>query len=284
MIASETRRMIDKIYSIYRERIFPRVSSVRGTYRLKILFERLALKNIEKVDESPDDVFEKNWDNLLILDACRHDLYEEVEGGTDYRITKASNSPGFITQNFSEGDFSDVVYVTGNPFFSESKFEGLTGGRKPDEVFHEVFHTYMTDWDEEENTVLPGPLIRDAKTARNLFPEKRIVVHFMQPHYPFVNSNLTKDGIRPDLDSEKEGKSVWQEAERGEYSDEELWRGYRENLEFIIGDISDFSGQLEGRTVITSDHGNLVGEEDFYGHNFDTSLVPLRKVPWLKLD
>lgn len=272
--------MYKRIYSIYSKKIFPRISHLRGTYRLKVFLERMALRGIEKVNEEPGDVFEREWDNLLILDACRHDLYEEVEGETDYRITKASNSPAFISENFSDGEYSDIVYVTGNPWFSESKFEGHTGGRKPSEMFHEVFHTYMTDWDSEKGTVLPEPLMRDARTARKLFPGKKVVVHFMQPHYPFVNSDLTKEGIRPDLDSSEEGESVWQEASKGKHSDNELWNSYKGNLEFILEEISEFSENIEGKTVITSDHGNLVGEKGFYGHSFNYDAMALRKVPW----
>lgn len=272
------------IYTTYKERIYPKISGYRGSYRVKKILEKLATRNIPKIQSEPENLFEKDWDNLFILDACRHDLYEEVEGEADYRITKAGNSYGYIRENFSEGDYSDVVYVTGNPFFNESQFSDLTGGRKPDEVFHEVFHTYMSDWDSEEGTVLPEPLMRDARTARNLFPDKRIVVHFMQPHYPFVVSDLTKDGMRPDLDEEREGESVWDKAEKGVYSDEQLWKEYKKNLEYILNEISELSQDLEGKTVITSDHGNLVGEKGFYGHGFETAVKPLRKVPWKVLN
>lgn len=234
---------------------------------------------LEKIDEDPHSVFDREWDNLIILDGCRHDLYEEVRGDTDYRFSLGSSSPDFIENNFSEGNFSDVVYVTGNPFFSEKKFSNFTG-RNPDQVFHEVFHTYDTDWNQEKGTVLPGPLLRDAKTARKLFPDKRIVVHLMQPHYPFVGGETVSTGM--DFRNSLNGESVWDLASRGEGpGDEQIWKEYRENLEFVLDKvIESLDDVFEGKTVLTSDHGNLVGEKGLYGHSFDLPAVQLRKVPW----
>ena len=271
--------MLRKIYRKYYSKIFRNYNHIRGTWRIKHTFRNFLAKDLPQTEESPEPVFEKEWDNLLILDAARHDLYEELNGETESRNTLTSRSRKYIAENFSEDQYSDVVYVTGNPHFHNNHFEDITG-RKVEEVFHEVFHTYKTDWDEEENTVLPEALIGDAKTAKKLFPDKRLVVHFMQPHYPFVKSDLTKGGIRPDLDHEKEDFSVWQRAEMGDYNQEELWKAYKQNLEYIMNEIEQFIEELEGTTAITSDHGNLVGENGLYGHSIDKPIKQLRKVPW----
>lgn len=271
--------MIKKIYRKYYSKIYRNYNHLRGTWRTKKILRDTLASKLPKVSET-QSMFEKEWDNLLILDACRHDLYEEVKGETRSNNTIASRTQQFVRKTFSEGDFSDVVYVTSNPHFHEEKFNELTG-RNVDEVFHEVFHTYQTDWDEEENTVMPEAMIRDAKTAKKLFPDRKLVVHFMQPHYPFIGSELTNEGIRPDLDHQKEGFSLWQRAEMGDYKKEELWNAYRKNLEIVMKEIEDnLLNNLEGKTVITSDHGNLVGEKGLYGHSFDKNIKQLRKVPW----
>lgn len=271
--------MMNKIYELYCRKIYRNYKHLRGTWRIKHMLTQIIARSIESYDKEPESVFEKDWENLLILDAARHDLYEELEGETEKRTTLAGQSTEYIEKNFSEGDFSDVVYVTANPFFSETQFNELTG-RKPEEVFHEVFHTYKTDWDTEHNTVMPEELIRDAKTAKKLFPEKKIVVHFMQPHYPFVNSKFTDEGIRPDLDHEKEGFSIWELAETGKYDREELWEAYRENLELVLPKAKELAENLGGKTAITADHGNFVGEEGLYGHPRGVKSKPVREVPW----
>jgi hypothetical protein len=274
--------IFSRIYKYYSRAIYPKISHIRGSHRLKKILESFAVFGIEKISERPEEVFEKSWDNLLILDACRYDFYSEFKPDSKMRITKASDSPGYIQSNFSQGDYSDVVYITGNPFFDESKFSDLTV-RKPGEVFHDVFHTYKTDWSEDEGTVLPKELIRDAKTAKKLYPDKKIVVHFMQPHFPFITQATNNGGIRPDLDHEKEDFNVWQKAERGLLDHSEVISGYRQNIKYIIEELQDIDEELSGKTVITADHGNLLGENGLYGHNYSQPLKGLREVPWDEL-
>jgi hypothetical protein len=250
---------------------------LRGVWRIKKILEKAATLNEEKYSGQPRSIFERGeWQNLFILDACRHDLYEEATGQeVDDRVTLGGHSAEYIEKTFSEGDYSNTVYVTSNPHFSPGNFRDETG-REIDEVFHEVFHTYQTDWHDEENTVLPGPLIRDARTARNLFPDKKIIVHFMQPHYPFVGTEMTKGGIGEENDK----LNVWWKTMIGDYSDEQTWEAYSDNLEKFLPEIKKAGRELEGKTVITADHANLVGEAGIYGHPKGVKLKELRKVPW----
>lgn len=269
--------MIQKIYRSYVKAYYKWLKGKRGFWRLKRELTRFVMRDrIEDFDRDP--VTELEWDNLIILDAARHDLYEEVNGETDSRITLGSQSTEYIEKTFSEGDFPDIVYITANPFFNEKKFKEITG-RKPEDVFHEVFHTYMEDWNEEENTVMPESLVRDAKTAEKLFPDKRKIIHFMQPHYPFIESDLSNKGLNPDIEAER-GLSLWQKAELGEYDKDELWNAYRQNLEYVMPYAKELADALQGKTVITADHGNLVGEKGMYGHPRGLKVKELRKVPW----
>lgn len=210
------------------------------------------------------------------MDACRYDLFEDVVGESNFRYSLGSTSSEFVEKNFSDGDWSDVVYVTANPHFHESHFEDLTG-KKADEVFHEVFHTYETDWDEEERTILPESVARDAETAANLFPDKKLIVHFMQPHFPFIGSDFRENGLGM-VDGNR-GASIWDLAQKGEVEGESLWRPYRQNLELVLDNINEMKSSLRGKTVLTADHGNLVGEGGIYGHPRGVFVKPLLKVP-----
>lgn len=271
-----SEKLVFGLRRFYMKNIFYRMRDRRGFTRIKMFLDSLAERYAEKPEKPGFDVFEKDWDNLLILDACRLDLYEEVEGETEGRTSLGSSTAEFVEKNFSKGDFSDIVYVTGNPHFSKKLFSELTG-RDPDEIFHEVFHTYMSDWDTENGTVLPEPLIRDAETAKKLFPDRRIVVHFMQPHHPFVNSQIEEDSAMVGKD---EANKVWPRLEREEFSKEDIWEAYGENLEYILNELEEFVKDLEGKTIITSDHGNAVGESTFYGHPKGVDTKELREVPW----
>lgn len=275
--------MIDKIAenlrTIYLNRIFYRFNHRRGVWRVKNTLDRAVSSLAKNPDKPKFDLFKEDWDNLLILDACRLDLYKEVTGKSRGRTSLGSSTAEFVEKNFSEGDFTDIVYVTGNPHFSQKIFRDLTG-RGPEDVFHEVFHTYKSDWSKEEGTVLPEPLIRDAKTAKKLFPGKKIVVHFMQPHHPFLHSDIENDDAKISQDSE----NIWSRLAKGEFSSDEIWEEYCRNLEFVSDEIEELVKELEGRTVITSDHGNALGENSFYGHPKGVNTKELREVPWHVLD
>ena len=273
--------LLSRIYKKYCRYYYDKsLKNKRGFWRIKKELAKLASRKVEKVSEGKSILdSDTEWKNLIILDGARHDLYEEVNGTTQSRNTLGSQSTEFIQKTFSEGDFSDTIYITANPFFNEKKFKEITG-REIHDVFHEVFHTYMDKWDDEENTVMPESVVQDAKTAEKLFPDKRKIIHFMQPHYPFVNSDIADTGLNPDLDRGKDEYSLWQLAEMGEYDRNDLWKPYRENLELVMPHAEELAKTLSGTTVITADHGNLVGEYGLYGHPRGLKHKPLKKVPW----
>lgn len=268
---------------IYKQKIFPKISHVRGSYRLGVLLAKIAEKGLDQVQDSEaEGIFDtEDWDNLIILDACRHDLYEEVRGDADYRYTLGSSSSDYMARNFSKGEYSDIVYISANPHIHNSQFENLTG-RKPEEVFHEVFHTYQTDWDEEEGTVMPQSVVRDALTAERLFPGKKKIIHFMQPHHPFIGHDyeVETEGFPSDVISGETPQNIWEHAERGRISNEEIWRGYKKTLELVLQHVAELKEKLEGKTIITADHGNFVGEHGLYAHPEGSDAKVVRKVPW----
>lgn len=280
--------LVRKFYLLYKYRIYPSISEIRGSHFVLRNLQDFLLRNEPKTSESPSNVFEKgDWDNLILLDACRHDVFEDVFGESDYRISLGSATPEFIRKTFSEGYFSDVVYVTGNPHFYGDVFENITG-RLPDEVFHAVYNTYETDWDENEGVVLSEPLLRDAMNARKMFPEKKIIVHFMQPHVPFVKSEFEQSPNNPagegsSIEVDKNPLSETQKAELGKIEPSLVKKNYRKNLEYVKSFVKNLSEDLEGKTVVTSDHGELLGEQGIWGHPAGRSEKELRIVPWYKI-
>jgi hypothetical protein len=58
------------------------------------------------------DIHEQDWDNLLILDACRFDYfdrYNEIDGDLQSRQSRGSTSREFIRGNFSNRRAYDTV-------------------------------------------------------------------------------------------------------------------------------------------------------------------------------
>jgi len=128
-------------------------------------------------------VVDREWDTLLLLDACRYDLFEEalrdhpLPGELSMRRSMESGTPGYLAENFAGGTFHDVVYVTANPYVHTEL---------PPGTFHEVVPVWRDGWDEELATVTPETVAGAAREAHDEHPDKRLVVHFNQPHTPFI--------------------------------------------------------------------------------------------------
>lgn len=234
---------------------------------------------------NPDgvDVFDADWDNLVLLDACRYDLFEAIEGlpGTvQKRQSKASNTIGFLKANLANRDLRDTVYVTANPQFRRIKAE-------LDTEFHAVVDLWDHGWDGTMNTVLPETVTGEVLKIAERYPNKRLFVHYGQPHVPFVGS-IGREQF--DLDRITEHSlPFWQQPMAGEWEldDNDIWDAYRENLELTLPHVERLLERLQGKTVVTSDHGNMIGESAApvpvteYGHPGGVYTAKLVTVPWV---
>lgn len=242
--------------------------------------------------ENPDGiaVFNEDWDTLVVLDACRYDMFESINplrGDLSSRISKGSSTPEWLQANFVGRDLRDTVYVTANPQLERNR-------ENWDVMLHETINVWLEDgWDKATGTVRAETMTNAALDAAERFPNKRLVVHYMQPHYPFVPSetefdkahlqSISGDGSNP------AGENVWNQKFMGDLniSRNELWSIYVENLEYVLEHVAELLEDLSGRTVITSDHGNYVGERSSpipiqeYGHPRGLYDEPVVRVPWL---
>lgn len=237
------------------------------------------------------DVFDEDWDNLVILDACRYDMFEQVnhiEGTLTAKESKASATSEWLKANVASRDLRDTVYVTANP--------QLEGNRENWGVnFYAVSNVWLSEgWDEETGTVLADTMTEAAIEAYEQFPHKRLVVHYMQPHYPFVPVDTDFDkGHLNTIESGEDspdGENIWGQKFLGELelSREELWEIYTANLEYVLDHVEELLVEVPGKTIVTSDHGNYVGERASpipireYGHPrglYDDAVV---RIPWLE--
>jgi hypothetical protein len=223
-----------------------------------------------------ENIIEKDWDNLIILDACRYDIFEEtntLDGELSSFHSLGSHTGEFIEQNFSRDSYYDVVYVSANP--SPAKEAGAE--------FAAVDEVWRSGWDETLSTVPPEIMMDRTLEAEREFPNKRIITHFLQPHYPWIGPEgqkfMSEYGYQPQT---RDGH-IWMQLKSGEVSFERLWKVYRENLQVVLPYVEKLHSELSGKTVITSDHGNAFGEWGVYGHPPRTYISSLTKVPWLEL-
>jgi hypothetical protein len=235
-------------------------------------------------------VMDEDWDTLILLDACRADLFEEVADRERFDQYRRATSLGSATaewtkRNFADGEFGDTVYIASNPH--TSKFAG--------DSFHELVEVWQDAFDEEQRTVLPGPVTEAALDAHERHPDKRLIVHYMQPHRPFVEADdLQFEGWHPKWHYERKEiagiRHPFHALEAGLTDREAVWNAYADNLSLVLDDALDLVRRLDGRSVLTSDHGNMLGGRAFpvpvrmYAHPRGVRSPELVRVPWAVVD
>lgn len=248
------------------------------------------------------EVMDQDWDYLIILDACRYDSFKKVNnigGELKKVISKGSHSLEFCEKNFKGKKFHDTVYVTANGY----------GAQTTEGVFHELI---FTDDRQETSEVdilhsssegmAPETVYNSAQDAYETYPNKRLIVHFMQPHDPFygptaeeLRKRVEEDGLKVisrdpkkieeyDISNENVVSSLAGAAKKGYISHSELNEVYCENLDIVLEYVEKLSKLLIGKVVITADHGELLGEHGIVGHPKYRYFKELREVPWLTID
>lgn len=240
-------------------------------------------------------MMEEDWDNLIILDGCRYDLFEEtntIDGELEYRISPGSATPEFLTETFKDKIYTDTVYVTANPIYRTRDLG--------DDIFYEIIDVWNDSWDDELQTVLPSAMAEATLQAYEKYPNKRIISHFMQPHYPFIGDLAEKLGDHAgyeltyreitDGQRKRDNPTVWTLLEEDKVTRGDVWDAYKENLEKALPHVQKIIDNIQEKTVITSDHGNSLGEraypfgKEIYGHPQGMRSDVLCKIPWLVID
>jgi hypothetical protein len=238
---------------------------------------------IVKYNHDGIDLFASDWDNLILLDGCRYDISKSVTDlpkELQQRESKASNTVEFLEANIAGHDLHDTVYITANPQFRQldNSFE-LT--------FHAVIDLWDRGWDKKVNTVCPEVVTSAAIDANEQYPNKRLLIHYNQPHVPFIGE-IGREII--DLDAvTNHPLPFWQQPMSGcwDIDDKLIQDAYRENLELTITHVESILRILDGKTVITIDHGNMIGDCAFpipireYGHPRGIYTPELTLISWL---
>lgn len=217
---------------------------------------------------NPDgiDVTEADWDQLVILDACRYDVFSEhvdLPGETESRISRAGTTTEWLRANFDGKELHDTIYITTNTWIFML-----------DDLEVEFFSTVHAESDEEA--------VETAVEQYRQYEDKRFIIHLVSPHHPYVGP--TAERCLPETQSDE----LFDRIKRGEVeiSDSDLRRAYVETLNSVIPLVYDVLDEFAGRTVVSADHGELLGDwvspipmRD-YGHYSSLYVSPLVLVPW----
>ena len=242
-----------------------------------------------RIPYKPDLVTAKDWDTLIVLDACRFDLFSYYVNDSE-NLTKilspGSSTPEWLEKNFSDHNMKDVVYISANPYASHIKLTNMIGHNP----FYKIIEVWKNSWNDQLGTVHPSIVNKTTIKVICSYPNKRYLIHYMQPHYPFIGKiRISADGMIKDdfflnSNGKKETYTVWGKLWRREISVNQAWQAYASNLEFVLNYVKALLPNLTGKICITSDHGNIFGKFGvFYGHPPKTYLRELIEVPWFEV-
>lgn len=223
---------------------------------------------------------EYNWDVCAILDACRYDMLqrENTFDSECHEHTSQAPSTGiWFYKNFVTAPdelLEDIVYVSANPQASSRVIDTSRFAH-----FEEVF---KYGWSEDIETVpddrgtVPADVVTDvAVSLHKQYPGKRMLIHYLQPHNPFVQV----DGCVPESVGLAYGG-----LESGTVSLEDVQTAEYCNTRYVLGEVDRLVDYVNGDVVVTSDHGNGWGEGGIYGHPSWAYAEPTLRVPWIELE
>ncbi|QRV13989.1 hydrolase [Haloterrigena salifodinae] len=219
-------------------------------------------------------IYEHDWDLLIVLDGCRYDLMEEVV--EEYNFLESierfnsvgSSSSEWLRRNFTE-DYRDeiehTIHVTGNP---NSKQDLLV------REFSVLDEVWEYEWDDDLGTIYPDAITDRAIALHREHSPERMLVHYMQPHHPFIENPIGEGFGESD---------PWSCLQKGDVQRETVWQKYRQNLKYVLNHLPLLLRNVDAeKVIITADHGNLLGEYGLYGHPAKVAVSELRTVPWCK--
>ena len=244
-------------------------------------------KKIFLTEGYPDGVpiFNLDWDILIVLDACRLDLmnrtirdYEWAQEQGSIRSV-AGDSSTWMVRNFDKkykNKISKTAYLTANPHSKKVFNKPEVISPNDFEILEEI---WKNEWDHKNGTVKPSKVTDyGIKVNRHIEPEY-MILHYMQPHFPSIPDPI---GSSIDLNDMSWDWSIWERLKNGEISANRIWQAYKKNLEYVLDSINTLLNNTTAeRVLITSDHGNAMGERGYFGHgNYPVSAVA--EVPLIK--
>lgn len=224
-----------------------------------------------------DSIFREDWKNCIILDACRYDKFKkanQIDGKLHKIYSVATHTIPFCSKTFTKKKYDDIVCLSANPHVDR------TLGHK--------FHKCIPVWDGAitNGTTLPESFIKPVLEATIKYPNKKLLIWFVQPHTPYIGYKYPQPyGTIYGMQTRRFFKH-FQLFFWSHLSKKQLNKRYMRNLVEVLVVCEKLLKILHGKTVITSDHGECLGERipltpiKIYGHYEDIHSLKMYEVPY----
>lgn len=284
------------------------------------------------VDGKKTDITKANWDILVILDACRYDIFKQVykeiipNGKLKKAISPATWTLEWLSKTWTEY-YEDIIYLSSIPFInSKKKSKGNLISRKEWEFdakkhFSKIIDVWNLGWSEQYSTIHPKEVNKYAIASMDVHRKNKFVLHYAQPHEPYIYYNKKNNKVREWWREEKTNKFKHRLLSLGQnlikYIPNELFwnvgnilnqnfglsiplgkgdiyikhgrkgiiKGYTEDLKLALNYVKRIANMYPKKKIlITADHGERLGEKGRYGHGGDRRPRELVEVPWFEID
>lgn len=242
-----------------------------------------------------DDLREQDSWLLIVLDACRYPEFIEVaptvfEGNLKKMTTEGHDTFEYVRSCWPES-YPDVTYLSGaTPInsgmlkFDDKGLTELYDGFVSNDHIGEIVDVWQSGWDKRLGSVPPWNVTR---IARGRLDENQLVVHYFQPHAPYIGVERELGHHNDESSTPGGGEPVcaplWRKAKKGEISQGRLFELYRSNLEAVLYEFAKLVGEAPHETtIIMGDHGEALGEFWTYAHP-RTDHPYILTSPWLEV-
>lgn len=225
-------------------------------------------------------IFEQDWDLMIVLDACRFDVMAEVADNLNWLpAPECKRSVGTGSREWMEGNFGEeqttemkkTAYITANPW-SENKCK--------EEDFRLLEEVWRFGHDTDLDVTPPRTVTDKTIQVGREYDIERCLVHYMQPHAPFIPQIEKNKQIMAQCDGFE--NSIWRAVLRGRVDAEWVWEAYKQNLRLVLEDVKLLIDNFDAEsTIVTADHGNAIGEWGLFGHS-GPAIAPVVNIPWIK--
>jgi len=242
------------------------------------------------VTDQLERLLRTHWDVLMILDACRADALHRLRPEAEAVRSPAVCTKHWIRRVVPRIVGPDVTYYSANP----KPCGEIHRARLPVDLvdLSELHWGYHSDLQIPSVHPLAVNLRIGTDWQAGRLRDRRIVAHYLQPHSPYIGAvplavgrwGRHKDGLGHAChELEHPDRAV----ARGALTWEHLREAYYANLALALDAAMMLADMLSGRhVIITSDHGELLGEEiggkRRFGHEENWRHEKLFEVPWLE--
>lgn len=235
---------------------------------------------------------------LVVLDACRYDVFDEVAHEyLEFEHLEPVRSEGLNTFQYVSrcwpDTYDETEYVSAAPpinsdpgdEYGKVALGRLYGKYVPSEHLPYIRDVWRESWDEQIG-IAPPDSVTDAALESDA---RRVVAHYFQPHAPFIGrqsllGHTEGEDARPG-EGEPVDVPVWQRAKSGEVSRATLRTVYESNLRRALRAVRRLVEEVDlDPIVVVGDHGEALGEYGIYAHDSRREHPHVRTVPWAVVD